>query len=383
MATTKVIPEVIDLNQASSTTGLKMPSKNTAYSGPTVAEGMMRNEVGQTSQSSASCMQHFNGADWKNFDNLPNSYDIDYMLAAGGGWANWGGGGGGSVTQTSTYGGSSTPISTSGGVTYTITVGDGGSGDYSLDPSAQPGELSSISGSGLTTITAAGGGQGGSSQGANISQTGGNGGTGGGGGIQTTSQSTFQGGTGSNGGNGGTGQYIATPLNGGGGGGAGGGNGGSSTSAAFGGDGETTTIITTTMATANSVGEVDSGNIYFGGGGGGAAGAARGRAGQEAQRARRRGACRGQRAAHGRRGGPWRDGVRHPRALLAYRAHRPLQPGVDRCWRGEGGRGDGGSQPAGLRARLRDAARSGHRGRGRAARGGRATTQPRLHSPHA
>ena len=73
MATTKVIPEVIDLNQASSTTGLKMPSKNTAYSGPTVAEGMMRNEVGQTSQSSASCMQHYNGTDWKNFDNLSNS----------------------------------------------------------------------------------------------------------------------------------------------------------------------------------------------------------------------------------------------------------------------------------------------------------------------
>ena len=47
------------------------------------------------------------------------------------------------------------------------------------------------------------------------------------------------------------------------------GNGGSSTSAAFGGDGEKTTIITTTMATANSVGEVDSGYIYFGGGGGG------------------------------------------------------------------------------------------------------------------
>ena len=70
MATTKVIPGVLDLNQASSSTGLKMPSSNAAYSGPTVGEGMMRNEVGQTSASSASCMQHFNGTDWKNFVNV-------------------------------------------------------------------------------------------------------------------------------------------------------------------------------------------------------------------------------------------------------------------------------------------------------------------------
>ena len=39
--------------------GLKMPSSNAAYSGPTVAEGMMRNEVGQVSESSASTMQHY------------------------------------------------------------------------------------------------------------------------------------------------------------------------------------------------------------------------------------------------------------------------------------------------------------------------------------
>ena len=69
MATTKVIPGVLDLNQASSSTGLKMPSSNAAYSGPTVGEGMMRNEVGQTSNGSASCMQHYNGTDWKNFVN--------------------------------------------------------------------------------------------------------------------------------------------------------------------------------------------------------------------------------------------------------------------------------------------------------------------------
>ena len=56
-----------------STSGLRMPSSSSAYSGPAVAKGMMRNEVGQVSESSASCMQHYNGTDWKNFDNLSNS----------------------------------------------------------------------------------------------------------------------------------------------------------------------------------------------------------------------------------------------------------------------------------------------------------------------
>ena len=53
-----------------STAGLKMPTGNSAYAAPpTVAEGMMRNEVGQISEGSVSCMQHFNGAEWKNFVN--------------------------------------------------------------------------------------------------------------------------------------------------------------------------------------------------------------------------------------------------------------------------------------------------------------------------
>jgi hypothetical protein len=70
MATTKVIPEVIDLNQASSESGLRMPKGSAAYAAPpAAAEGMMRNEVGQISEGSASCMQHFNDTEWKNYDN--------------------------------------------------------------------------------------------------------------------------------------------------------------------------------------------------------------------------------------------------------------------------------------------------------------------------
>ena len=69
MATTKIITELTDLNAASSTSGLKMPSGG-AFSG-TATEGMMRNDTSQSSQSSASTMQFYNGTEWKNFLNLP------------------------------------------------------------------------------------------------------------------------------------------------------------------------------------------------------------------------------------------------------------------------------------------------------------------------
>jgi hypothetical protein len=67
MATTKVITELTDLNQANSESGIKMPTGG-AFSG-TPAEGMMRNDTTQASEGSASTMQHYNGTDWKNFVN--------------------------------------------------------------------------------------------------------------------------------------------------------------------------------------------------------------------------------------------------------------------------------------------------------------------------
>ena len=49
--------------------GLKMP-KGTAFpGGETAFEGMMRNDTSQSSESSASTMQHYNGTNWKNFVN--------------------------------------------------------------------------------------------------------------------------------------------------------------------------------------------------------------------------------------------------------------------------------------------------------------------------
>tara|TARA_R110001606_G_C15222044_1_gene634144 strand:- start:54 stop:935 length:882 start_codon:yes stop_codon:yes gene_type:complete len=67
MATTKVITELTDLNQANSESGLRMPTGG-VFSG-TPAEGMMRNDTTQDSEGSASTMQHYNGTDWKNFVN--------------------------------------------------------------------------------------------------------------------------------------------------------------------------------------------------------------------------------------------------------------------------------------------------------------------------
>tara|TARA_R100000353_G_scaffold6941_4_gene8893 strand:- start:3219 stop:4151 length:933 start_codon:yes stop_codon:yes gene_type:complete len=68
MATTKVIADIIDLNKANTTKSFKMPS-GTAFSG-TPVEGMLRNDTSQSSQSSASTMQFYNGTAWKNFANV-------------------------------------------------------------------------------------------------------------------------------------------------------------------------------------------------------------------------------------------------------------------------------------------------------------------------
>ena len=102
---------------------------------------------------------------------------VEYLVVAGGGGAgNYGGGGGGggyrsSISGESSGGGASSEsaLSLSANTTYTITVGAGGPGASSGN--GTKGGDSSISGSGITTITSEGGGYGG---------TGGTGGSGGG-----------------------------------------------------------------------------------------------------------------------------------------------------------------------------------------------------------
>ena len=61
--------------------GLKMPTGNSAYAAPpAVAQGMMRNEVGQTSQGSGSTMQHYNGTQWKNFVNKEGAVSSNLLF---------------------------------------------------------------------------------------------------------------------------------------------------------------------------------------------------------------------------------------------------------------------------------------------------------------
>jgi hypothetical protein len=90
------------------------------------------------------------------------SYSVDFLVIAGGGGggsngpgANQGGGGGAGGYRTSTQ-------SVSPGTVITVTVGDGGAGAITsvANEGGAAGSTSSISGSGLTTITSAGGGGG-------------------------------------------------------------------------------------------------------------------------------------------------------------------------------------------------------------------------------
>ena len=287
MATTKIIPEVLDLNQASSSTGLRMPKGSSAYAAPpAVAEGMMRNEVGQISNGSASCMQHYNDTDWKNFVNTESAINTDVLIVAGGGGTttlcgSGGGGGGGILSGT---------LSITPGNDYSIQVGAGGTGStgpgYTTGYTNGANSFLDASSAGGNTLTANGGGYsagaGGFFNGANWPTSGNAGGSGGGGGGYQGNGSNTTGGA--------TDQTSISPLTGygfaggsmqttspadyvGAGGGGGGGAGqdvnNSNNAGGNGGVGHTSPIITTTMATTNSIGEVSGSDVYYSGGGGG------------------------------------------------------------------------------------------------------------------
>jgi len=110
------------------------------------------------------------------FKNPP--YDAEYLLIAGGGGGAYGnGGGGGAGGFLTNFGG--TAISLTAGATYTITVGGGGAGaGVTPNPGSKGGD-SVLSGTGISTVTAEGGGFG--AAGPAGGETGGAGGSGGGG----------------------------------------------------------------------------------------------------------------------------------------------------------------------------------------------------------
>jgi hypothetical protein len=194
----------------------------------------------------------------------PQTYDIDFLVVAGGGAGGFddGGGGGAGGYRTSTQ-------TINQGIAITITVGDGGSAPTAY-VDANNGSDSSISGSGLTTITSAGGG---GAKGYN--NAGNSGGSGGGGAGHTTSA----GGSGntpstspSQGNNGGS---SSAPSGSYGGGGGGAGEAGNTDGGGQGGDGTASSITGSSVTYAGGGGGINritSTPIVGGDGGGGAGG---------------------------------------------------------------------------------------------------------------
>jgi len=173
----------------------------------------------------------------------PQTTDVEYLVVAGGasGGRNDGGGGGAGGYLTN-YGG--TAIGLTPGETYTVTVGAGGSGATSNVPSlGNNGSDSSLSGTGISTITSTGGGTGSGKTSGVVGQ---DGGSGGGGGANPGAGGSGTVGQGNDGGS------FSSPFAGGGG---GAGEAGNTDGAGQGGDGLSNSI------TGSAV-------VYAGGGGG-------------------------------------------------------------------------------------------------------------------
>ena len=117
------------------------------------------------------------------------AYAVDFLCIAGGGGGGFDRGGGGGAggyrnsynSEASGGGGSSeTALQFTTGQVYTITVGDGGANQPSGAARGNDGIASSISGSGITTVTSVGGGGGGTGATPSAISSGGDGGSGGG-----------------------------------------------------------------------------------------------------------------------------------------------------------------------------------------------------------
>jgi len=264
MALTKVITGVTDLNQAQSTNGLKFPT-GSVFAG-TPEESMIRNDQSQSSETSSSTMQFYNGTAWKNFVNRVPPIPVDYLVVAGGGGGGYGQGAGAGAGGLRTSYGSFTgggvtaesSLELSIGIPYTVTIGLGGAGGvgYTVCCNGQDSIFSNI--------TSTGGGAGGYYTNPLAPSNGNPGGSGGGGGgdigVGGSPSTPTQGYTGGTAGNASSLGWLAGA--GGGGAGAGGGNGVSNGSAGSnqipgpGGNGLEVNIIGGT------------GNYYAGGGGG-------------------------------------------------------------------------------------------------------------------
>ena len=82
MATTKIIPEVLDLNATGSDKGLKLPS-GTSFNRPTAVAGQIRNNTGESISGSSSAIEYYNNTAWQKIgEPIPT---MDFMIVSGGG----------------------------------------------------------------------------------------------------------------------------------------------------------------------------------------------------------------------------------------------------------------------------------------------------------
>ena len=86
MATTKVSGELVDLNESTSESGLKIPTGTNNNRPATDVAGMVRNNTNETSEGSASCEEYYNGAAWKKINNValpPAAFQFNTVLYSG------------------------------------------------------------------------------------------------------------------------------------------------------------------------------------------------------------------------------------------------------------------------------------------------------------
>jgi len=180
----------------------------------------------------------------------PQSYSADFLVIAGGGGGGFDDGGAGGAggyrnsfsTESSGGGGSSeTSLLFDIGIVYTVTVGGGGAGASGGSARGVVGVNSSISGSGITTITSSGGGGGGSRPSESTGSSGGSGG----GGVGNNGINAGGSGTANQGFAGGTG---GTPTSTEGGGGGGASEVGNTDGQGYGGDGLSSSITGSSIA---------------------------------------------------------------------------------------------------------------------------------------
>jgi hypothetical protein len=217
-------------------------------------------------------------------------YSVDFLVIAGGGGGgeggNQGGGGGAggyrnSYNSESSGGGGSaeTSLTFTQNITYTITVGAGGAGATGTGEPGATGTDSSISGTGITTITSSGGGGGGGLSSGLAGGSGGGGGT-----EQDTGAKSGGSGTANQGYAGGSGQHVYPVWEGAGGGGGAGGAGVNGTQPDGGGDGGigvASTITGSSVTRASGGGGGSGGTAPTGGGGNAGSGGTNGSPGTD------------------------------------------------------------------------------------------------------